>query len=278
MTSKQIILGVSTQLMSDKHVGFPVIQIYVYGPNTSQAAVTDEDISEYLSRREKEKEREKEKIIMIHGSHLDHLCGKRNNFSLINVKKEIDIGCKLHARGLIIHITPDQADCQFVDQLAKCYEYLQKKKEGEENSLNLYVEIHPKAPCSIQSLGEMFEKCREKNIKIGLVIDTAHLHSAGINIASKESAELYLQGLSNLASTYKSTLIDIAFHLNDQVYDFGSKKDKHANLTQGTIWSNDSTSLITILDFISQNNHICILERNDCQPDLTLLRKLGYHF
>ncbi len=74
-----------------------------------------------------------------------------------------------------------------------------------------------------------------KNVKhkipIGVCIDTCHIFTAGYDIRTKKGWDLVLAefnkivGLKNL----------FAFHVNDSLKEFGSKRDRHANIGKGEI-------------------------------------------
>ena len=108
---------------------------------------------------------------------------------------------------------------------------------------------------------------------LGFCIDTAHLHSAGIDIKSRENAQLYLDKLTSLMPPQ----IPIMVHLNDQAHAFASGKDNHASLTYGTLWSEynvetgtkklDESGIIPFLTYPSTNamDYPVIIER---KPEL----------
>ncbi|HSX12092.1 MAG TPA: deoxyribonuclease IV, partial [Rhabdochlamydiaceae bacterium] len=87
------------------------------------------------------------------------------------------------------------------------------------------------------SVGHRFEHLAyilqhvDKKIPIGICIDTCHLFVAGYDIRTKEGWEETLKefdrliGLKNL----------YAFHLNDSLKPFASRKDRHAHLGEGEI-------------------------------------------
>ncbi len=71
----------------------------------------------------------------------------------------------------------------------------------------------------------------EKKIPIGVCIDTCHIFAAGYDIRTKKAWTETLKefdeiiGLKNL----------YAFHMNDSMQPFGSRKDRHASLGEGEI-------------------------------------------
>jgi len=87
---------------------------------------------------------------------------------------------------------------------------------------------------------------------IGACIDTCHLHAAGYGLATDEQ-------VSDLLSKLKPIENDIILiHLNDCEFDLGSKKDRHADLLTGSVFS--ERSLRTFLNVCKQRNYNIVLE------------------
>jgi len=85
---------------------------------------------------------------------------------------------------------------------------------------------------SFEQLSYLIEQVKHK-IPIGVCVDTCHIFAAGYDIRRAVGWEHTLAtfeavvGLNHLH----------AFHVNDSLCDFGSNKDRHANLGQGKIGS-----------------------------------------
>ncbi|MDN3509442.1 MAG: deoxyribonuclease IV [Candidatus Neptunochlamydia sp.] len=81
-----------------------------------------------------------------------------------------------------------------------------------------------------EHLGYIIEKVKGK-IPIGVCIDTCHIFAAGYDIRNEAAWEKTLNEFDekiNLKHLY-------AFHVNDSIQPFGSRKDRHANLGKGEI-------------------------------------------
>ncbi len=70
-----------------------------------------------------------------------------------------------------------------------------------------------------------------KKIPIGVCIDTCHIFAAGYDIRTKSAWEKTLADFDNIIGLEHL----YAFHLNDSLQPFGSKKDRHASLGEGAI-------------------------------------------
>jgi deoxyribonuclease-4 len=80
---------------------------------------------------------------------------------------------------------------------------------------------------NVDELRALMEGCDSRNI--GLCIDTCHSFAAGMT--DLRSAESIVRTFDELDC--KNTII----HLNDSITEFGSKKDRHAIIGQGLIWT-----------------------------------------
>ncbi len=74
----------------------------------------------------------------------------------------------------------------------------------------------------------------EKKDRVGVCLDTAHLHGAGYDIRSYDSFTRTIKEFDGIVG--KSFLR--AFHLNDSRVELGSKKDRHESLGLGKIGVN----------------------------------------
>ncbi len=87
------------------------------------------------------------------------------------------------------------------------------------------------------SLGPRFEQIAyliektKKKLPIGVCIDTCHIFAAGYDI---RTAEGWLKTLEEFDATIGLPYL-YAFHLNDSLCPFASRKDRHANLGEGEI-------------------------------------------
>ncbi len=70
-----------------------------------------------------------------------------------------------------------------------------------------------------------------KKIPIGVCIDTCHIFAAGYDIRTKEAWTETLKKFDDIIGLEHL----YAFHLNDSLQPFGSKKDRHASLGEGQI-------------------------------------------
>lgn len=97
----------------------------------------------------------------------------------------------------------------------------------------------------------------EKQKHIGVCVDTAHICGRGEYDLSKCSeVSRMFEEFDNIIGINKFTLL----HLNDSVVSLGSKKDEHALLGKGHIWSDSFDSLILLLDLCKKYGIPVMLE------------------
>jgi len=81
---------------------------------------------------------------------------------------------------------------------------------------------------NFEEMSEIIRQVARKE-KIGICWDTCHLYNAGYDI--KNNLEKVIQEFNQIIGLEKLWVI----HLNDSVFDFGAKKDRHENIGYGKI-------------------------------------------
>jgi deoxyribonuclease-4 len=118
------------------------------------------------------------------------------------------------------------------------------------------------------SLATTFEEIKEiidqvipeKQKHVGVCIDTAHLCGWGeYDLSQCSEVTRMFEDFDRIIGVEKFTLL----HLNDSVVPCGSKKDHHALLGTGHIWTNSFKSLVLLLDTCKKYG-IPIMLETDC--------------
>lgn len=87
-------------------------------------------------------------------------------------------------------------------------------------------------PVSIEEMFFLYELLsKETKQKFKFTLDTCHLHASGYNLSTKESVHSFFERFDMVLGLDKIGLL----HLNDSLYECGSKKDRHANIGNGKI-------------------------------------------
>jgi deoxyribonuclease IV len=150
-------------------------------------------------------------------------------------------GCVLHigANGTIANVVRELNDLNICAPL-----YLENCA-GEGSKLGR----------SVDELRALMEGCDSRNV--GLCIDTCHSYGAGMT--DMRSAEKVIQTFDDLDCDR------VTIHLNDSLEAFKSKKDRHAILGQGLIWSERDgedalDSFFALRDYVFDRGWDVILE------------------
>lgn len=114
--------------------------------------------------------------------------------------------------------------------------------------------------------------------EFGLCVDTAHLHTSGVDLGSAEAAAGWLRRLDPLADR-----VPVVLHLNDSARPRGAGPDQHAALGAGHIWGPHratlaASGLAVFVDWARARGLVAVLERKppeDLAADYAALRTLA---
>jgi endonuclease IV len=208
-------------------------------------------------------------IKIIHGSYFDNPWGSKPYLAKKIIKREFEIGQAIGAKGLVIHLAkkPPNEIAAIIPELLGL--------RGSTNQTILYLEIESykpnegtyETPAKIKALFDLIEPSIRPHI--GLCIDTAHLWAANVNVRTAISPDEANEGLDMAQWLANLPPIEhVMVHLNDQIWPKGSGRDEHAPLAYGTIWSEDKSGLITIIQHSINNQWPIILERKEDKPKI----------
>jgi endonuclease IV len=168
--------------------------------------------------------------------------------------------------GLVIHLPAAGETATLARHLKKCFMHF---------GVRIYLEMIAASPKKSQfhtakGLRDLFAEIRKETDpelqQVGLCIDTAHLWSSGVDLASAAAATKWLAGLPlDVIPPDK-----IMWHLNDSAKPLGCGKDEHAGLFEGEIWKAfkdrpHESGLAVIVKFIRDHGMIAILERKPAE-------------
>jgi endonuclease IV len=255
---------------AERGIELTAVQIFVIGPDDSRAVFRD-TASMHVFRDDSAGT-----AVIIHGSHLDHLIGTRPHFTKINIRRELEIGAEIGARGLVIHLprAGPKRTIELVRDIvpAGC-------------PLTIFLEIpshnYPDSYARPENLAKLARAIRRAgagtnasggaDIKLGIAIDTAHLWAAGVDIETRIAARQWISEVDLHG-------IPLVLHLNDQTYPFGSGSDKHAAIGTGTIWhTSDGWREFVKLCAEHDAAAYLIMERGTLgKKDLAILKELSF--
>jgi endonuclease IV len=204
-------------------------------------------------------------IVIAHGAYPDNEVWTGSLPAGIFVRSERELCQRAGVSGLVIHL-PATPPSTVLPILPSLY-------TASTPDVKIYLEIPAVAPsnahyASGENLGELFRLIRERYdadlARVGLCLDTAHLWTSGVDIASYAAAEKWLEGLEDASDTIPPDAIML--HLNDSLRSCGTGPDAHAGLAAGKIWGayRDAladSGLAAFVDYAVRNDTVTILER-----------------
>jgi len=121
-----------------------------------------------------------------------------------------------------------------------------------------------------RQLGEMIGMCNYPH-RLGVCIDTCHAFAAGYDYSTPEAYERMMDGLIAAVTVDKIR----AFHINDSLRPFDSRKDRHAGIGEGEIGVEPLVHFLKDPRFV---DHPATLETPEAEAaykrELRLLRSL----
>lgn len=124
-------------------------------------------------------------------------------------------------------------------------------------------------------LRHLFEGIDKTEGRVGLCLDTQHLFASGMcDFTSHESVVKLFERMEDIVGPSGINLI----HLNDSLVPFGGRKDRHAPLGMGHIWSRDFTSLCSLVNVCHDMKIDVVMETYIPVISMTILADLYTQF
>lgn len=183
--------------------------------------------------------------VVFHASYLvnladDALTGERSVQSLIH---EFNLQPQMNVIGSVVHVGSyklDSAQKKLVGTMLfqappqKYKTVLKNIREVLENTppeSHFFIENDAtrKVCQQIESIGSIIQDIGSN--RMGVCLDTCHLHAAGYDLASAQSYQQFIQDFDQIVGLDRLKVI----HINDSKDAFGSMRDRHENLGKGTM-------------------------------------------
>ncbi len=258
------------------------IQVFVTGPQSFTETLTTHEKA-HLSALVAAKQ----VSIVVHGSYADSPWG-RNDASIHNIKKEMNIAANIGATGVIVHMGKGLLCDAAMDYV---FSKIGELPRSTLDAVTLWLEIHVakpsmytfETPSKLQALFERVTSINKYDIKVGLCVDTAHLFSCGVALVSHADAVGWFDEVSNAIGD-----TPIMIHLNDSDSTLGSGIDRHAGLTLGNLWGLygaspgglpiEESGLCGVLSWADEHAAGVVIERDHAciKHDLDLIAGMGY--
>lgn len=179
---------------------------------------------------------------VVHASYTINLAQNWNNYSyhIHQFIEEIKLAETVNAKYIVVHLgkrlnlSKEESINNMYTSLLHIYQETKnlKTKILIETSAGQGTEIGYKLD-EFAILYRKFSKHINKNIqeKFGICLDTCHVFSAGYDITSKKSREVFFDNFNELLGLENIKLV----HLNDSKVPINSNTDRHENFGEGYI-------------------------------------------
>jgi deoxyribonuclease-4 len=213
------------------------IQIFVGSPQMWNTPTISEKVAEQFKQAWK---KSKVKKVLVHAAYLPNPSSPRETLRRVSLKKmkeEIRIAYAIGADGYNFH--PGSNANGTAEGIKLVTQTLNRLAElsDEKYPIPLIIESDAgsgnKIGDSIEELGAIWKGLKNKS-RFGFTLDTCHMFVSGIDVRTKKNVDEVLGKFDKLIGLKHLHFI----HLNDALFDLGSKRDRHANIGEGFIGLN----------------------------------------
>lgn len=226
--------GLSTAFEHAKELKCDVIQMFVGSPQMWQTPeITDAEVATFKTEWKKSKI----SAVLVHAAYLPNPSSHRDslrNLSLKKLKDEAKIAYRIGANGYIFHCGSNQeGEVQGIKNATATLNRLAELTD-EKWPVKLIIESDAGAGNrigdTIEELGAIWKGLATKK-RFGFCLDTCHLFVSGIDLRTAEDVSQLLNKFDKLIGLEHLEFI----HINDAMFDLGSRKDRHENIGKGKI-------------------------------------------
>lgn len=240
----------------------PAAQIFVHGPKTHEPNVTTEDAEEIKNIPDLS--------LVIHGAFPDYPW-RNNPRAVEGIRGELRLADAAGASGVIIHLGHEAASretlLRVLGKIDRDLDLSSKRTLWLETNVTTAEKATFATPKGLRELMSAVRSRAYTNIRVGLCLDTAHLHSCGMELQTTTQVESFLEALPKAK---------YLLHLNDSKMSRGSGRDQHEALGRGEIWEHDQSGLHAFVKWAKRTRTAIILERHpdDLDHDLKVLSRI----
>ncbi len=216
-------------------------QIFAGSPRTWKVSEYEEEQGQKF---EAEREKQGQNPYVIHSTYLVNLATPKDDLfekSLKCLQSELEAAQKLGVEYVVFHPGAHTGSGRNtgIERIAEGIDRL----EIPQDVTLLLENTAGKGTTLGRSMGElrqMMEKTDTEDNKLGVCIDTCHVHAAGYNLADEKGFQDFIQeveedlGFDNLK----------VLHLNDSKDERGSEKDNHQDIGYGNIGEKGFSNIV----------------------------------
>jgi len=235
--------GLPSAFAHAKALECDVIQIFVSSPQMWQVPeISDTEVADFKT------EWKKSDIVsvLVHAAYLPNPSSDKTtlrNLSLKKLKDEAKIAYRIGANGYVFHCGSNQTGPK--EGIKNAIATLNRLAEltDEKWPVKLIIESDAGAGNrigdTIEELGAIWKGLKTKK-RFGFCLDTCHMFVSGIDLRTPKDIDQLLTKFDKLIGLDHLEFI----HLNDAMFDLGSRKDRHANIGKGFIGEEGIKSIL----------------------------------
>ncbi len=252
--------------------GCECFQMFTRSPRGGKAPVIDDTVARAFKEQSATY---KQKNCYIHTPYYINLASSNNRIrhgSITVIREELERGSRLGATALMTHLGSSK-DLGKKQAMAKVIQGLDKALHGYEGETVFMIENSAGAGGTI--IGDTFEEIGSiikalKQYTMGVCLDTCHAFVSGYDLRTPAVVKKTLAEFNKQIGLEKLIMI----HANDAKTEFGSHKDRHEHIGQGTIGQIGFKSLLRHpklrkVDFILETK-----SDGQREEDIKLLKRL----
>lgn len=247
-------------------------QIFAVNPRSAKELFTPEEaegVRRYVSDHAVR--------LVVHGCYIAHPFGDKSASALGIIRRELEWSNRVGAEYFVIHLPRRPAE-----RIAEVYPKIAEMR----GTVKICLEIESMRPTADtyetpEKLAQLYRRLLPIDPEVGLVTDSAHLWSAGVDDSAYDSVRRWTDAVDDIG------VRNMVMHLNDSAKAFGCGLDNHAMLTRGKIWSAygdegdrdiRTSGLQAFLEWNTRRGMPTILERdeNGLANDFAVLRRMGF--
>ena len=229
-----------------KKTKFECAAIFISNPRAHSKISEDDELKSTIEKLNL--------TIIAHGSYCDVPWKNEKNMSF--VLAELNMCHSYGIKGMVIHLSKSS-----IEEIKPALVNLLSKTKCK-----LYLETPAINKSDYATPEQLLTLIKELDLykdKLGICIDTAHIHISGVDLSSYKKAKAYFDKIEEIIKIYPDMFM---LHLNDSTQELGKGRDQHEALMKGKIWKGfkfEESGLCAIFEFIKRNNIITILERKE---------------
>ncbi|MFH0905458.1 MAG: deoxyribonuclease IV [bacterium] len=226
--------GLDKAFKEAEALGCDAIQIFVGSPQSwTTPAVSAKAAAQFKAAWKKSKV----KKVLVHAAYLPNPSSHKaslRNFSLKKMKDEARAAYAIGADGYNFHGGSNQEGNR--QGIANAIHTLNRLAEltDEKWPVKLIIESDAGAGNrigdTVEELARIWKGLKNKK-RFGFTLDTCHLFVSGVDVRTKKDIASLLSKFDKLIGLGRLEFI----HANDALYEFGSRKDRHAHIGEGYI-------------------------------------------